>query len=233
MKIAILQCGEVSKESESQAGCNSEMIKAMFDVTEGFFEFESFDCQDGCYPDDIDDYDFYITSGSKAGVYEDKVWIQRLIKFVRQLDNKKKKLIGICFGHQIMAMACDGMVEKSENGWGVGVAVNRVVSNPEWMSEKRAALNLPVSHQDQIITVPEDAQIIAESDFCPFFMVQWNDHFLSTQGHPEWNREYSEIILARSKGTIPNQLFQSALSSLHIKSDNTLFKRWIMDFVRS
>lgn len=233
MKIAILQCGEVPKDSESQTGCNTEMIKAMFDGIEGSFEFESFHCQDGCYPDDIDDYDFYITGGSKAGVYEDKEWIQRLIKFVRQLDKKKKKLIGICFGHQIMAMACDGMVEKSEKGWGLGVAANRIVSNPEWTSEKKDALNLLVSHQDQIINVPDDAKIIAESDFCPFFVVQWNDHFLSTQGHPEWNREYSEILLTRRKGTIPDQLFESARSSLHTKPDNTLFARWVMDFVRS
>ena len=233
MKIAILQCGEVPKEFQSQISRNSEMIQDMFNAIDGSFEFESFNCQNGHYPDDIDQYDLYITTGSKAGVYENKAWIQKLIKFIRQLDAKKKKLIGICFGHQVMATACHGMVEKSGKGWGLGVAANRVINTPDWMSEKKNELNLLVSHQDQVVTLPKDAQVIAESDFCPFFVVQWRDHFLSTQGHPEWNRAYSEALMEERRGHVPSETIDSGLSSLHIEPDNGLFVRWIMDFIRS
>ncbi len=207
------------------------MIQNMFTVIGDSFEFESFNCQGGFYPEDIDEYDLYITTGSKAGVYENKAWIQKLIKFIQRLDAKKKKLIGICFGHQIMATACHGIVEKSEKGWGLGVAANRVVTTPDWMSEKKNELNLLVSHQDQIITLPEDAQVIAESDFCPFFIVQWSDHFLSTQGHPEWSRAYSEALMEERRGHVPPETIESAVSTLHIEPDNDLFMRWVMYFV--
>jgi GMP synthase-like glutamine amidotransferase len=232
MKVAILQCGEVLKQFGSKTGRRNEMVQDMFDVIDGDFEFENFDCQKDYFPDNVDSYDFYIITGSKAGVYENKRWIQTLIQFVQHLNDKKKKVIGICFGHQVIATACHGMVEKSEKGWGVGIAANRLVSAPEWMTETKNELNFLVSHQDQVTALPENAHVIAESDFCPFFIVQWNDHFLSTQGHPEWTKAYSEASMIKRKGIIPPERIESGLDSLYIEPDNGLFARWIIDFVR-
>lgn len=232
MKVAILQCGELLKQFRSKTGRRNEMIEDMFDVLDGGFEFDNFDCQKDHYPDDVDGYDFFIITGSKAGVYENKPWIKKLIQFVQHLNGKNKKVIGICFGHQVIAMACHGIVVKSEKGWGVGIATSRLVSIPGWASETKNELNLLVSHQDQVTTLPEEAYVIAESDFCPFFVVQWNDNFLSTQGHPEWTRTYSEASMMSRKGIIPDERIESALSSLHIEPDNGLFARWIIDFVQ-
>ena len=233
MKIAILQCGEVLKQFQSKTGRRNDMIQDMFGIIDGIFEFDNFDCQKAHYPEDVGGYDFFIITGSKAGVYENKTWIKKLIQFVQHLNDKKKKVIGICFGHQVIATACHGTVEKSEKGWGVGIATSRLVSAPGWTSEIKNELNLLVSHQDQVITLPEEAYVIAESDFCPFFVVQWNDNFLSTQGHPEWNRTYSEASMISRRGIIPDERIESALSSLHIEPDNGLFARWIIDFVRN
>jgi GMP synthase-like glutamine amidotransferase len=233
MKVAILQCGEALKQFRSKTGRRNDMIQDMFGIIDGIFEFENFDCRKAHYPDDVDGYDFFIITGSKAGVYENKTWIKKLIQFVQHLNDKKKKVIGICFGHQVIATACHGTVEKSEKGWGVGIATSRLVSSPEWASEIKNELNLLVSHQDQVTTLPEEAYVIAESDFCPFFVVQWNDNFLSTQGHPEWNRTYSEASMISRRGIIPDERIESALSSLHIEPDNGLFARWIIDFVRN
>ena len=151
---------------------------------------------------------------------------------MKLLDSHKKKLIGICFGHQIISMAYHDQVIKSEKGWGIGVAVNRIVTTPDWMSEKRPEFSLIVSHQDQVITLPEGAVVIAQSDFCPFFMVQWNDHFLSVQGHPEWNRAYSRTLMNERRAIIPPERIETGLESLSIKPDNALLARWIIDFVK-
>lgn len=231
MKVAILECDDVLEKFQPKFGHYRDMIRHMFGHLDTPFEFEVFDCRLGHYPENIDGYGFFITTGSKTSVYENKPWIQQLIKFVQHLDKHKKKLIGICFGHQAIAMAFDGMVEKSEKGWGVGVSVNRIVTIPDWMREKRKELNIIVSHQDQITSLPEEALVIAESDFCPFFMVQWNNHFLSIQGHPEWNSAYSRTLINNRRGLIPAERIAEGFASLDITPDNRLFTRWIMDFV--
>lgn len=232
MKVAILQCDHVLEKFQPQYISYSHMIQHMFDAIDDSLEFDIFDCQQGHYPEDASAYDFYITTGSKSGAYEDEPWIHQLIKFVQQLDHQKKKLIGICFGHQIIAMALHGKVAKSAKGWGVGVATNRIVSTPEWMSKKKSELNIIVSHQDQIEVISDGAIVIAETDFCPYFMLQWNDYFLSIQGHPEWHTEYSKTLMNHRRDRIPSDRIEAGLDSLKTEPDNALFTQWIMDFVR-
>ncbi len=208
------------------------MIEQMFDGIGVSLSFDTYDCRQGQLPEDINEYDFYLTTGCKASVYENLFWIQQLIEFVRQLDKHQKKLIGICFGHQIIAIARDGKVEKKDKGWGIGTASNRVISHPSWMSDAPTEINILVSHQDQITELPTDTLLIAESDFCPFFIVQWGDHFLSIQGHPEWSTDFSRVLINSKRTTIPVDRINAGLDSLKVEPDNGLFIQWIMRFVQ-
>lgn len=232
MKVAILQCDSVMEKLEPEFGSYSDMIRHMFDDIDESLEFEVFDCQQTCYPDDINDYEFYITTGSKASAFEEQDWIRQLIEFIQLLDAEKKKLIGICFGHQVIALALGGDVTRSDKGWGIGLASNRMVARPDWMTHSPSTLNIFVSHQDQVTLLPAGARVIAESDFCPFFMLQWNEHFLSIQGHPEWNREYCKALLKERRKNIETDRFAAAMLSLQSQADNRLFSQWILNFVR-
>lgn len=232
MKVAILQCDNVLEKFQSRFGDYPKMVEQMFAGVDLPLSFDSYDCRQGQFPSDINEYDFYLTTGSKASVYEDLDWIQQVIHFIKQLERHKKKLIGICFGHQLMAMAREGKVEKSNKGWGIGIAENRIVSKPEWMSGEPAGINILVSHQDQIVELPDNTLVIAESDFCPFFIVQWGDHSLSIQGHPEWSTEYSRTLINDRRAIIPADLVTAGLDSLTAEPDNSLFVQWIMEFVQ-
>ena len=232
MNIAILQCDDVLEKLRPDYGSYQHMIQHMFDDMEGSFNFEIFNCKQEQYPDDIHDFDLYITTGSKAGAYEDTPWIKQLIEFVRKLDHQQKKLIGICFGHQIIAIAKNQRVQRSPKGWGIGVAINRIVNTPAWMAKQKPALNIIVSHRDQIISLPSEARVIVESDFCPYFVVQWNRHFLSIQGHPEWNTNYSRSLMNERRAIIPAERIEMGLNSLCLEPDNKLFTKWILDFAR-
>ncbi len=233
MKAAILQCDNVLEKFQPRFGDYPKMVTQMFDGVDLPLSLDTYDCKQGQFPTDIYEYDFYITTGSKASVYDDLDWVQKLIRFIQQLDKKQKKLIGICFGHQLIAMAREGKVEKSDKGWGIGIASNRVVSNPEWMSKKTSEINILVSYQDQITILPDDTLVIAESDFCPFFIVQWGKHFLSIQGHPEWSTDYSRTLMNDRRAIIPSDIINIGLDSLKTEPDNALFVRWIMEFVQS
>lgn len=232
MKIAILQCDVVLDNLQREFVSYSHMIQRMFHAIDDTLDIEIFNCQLNQYPDAIDTFDFYITTGSRAGAYEDTEWIQQLIKFIQLLDQHQKKLIGICFGHQVIAMAKKQSVKPSDKGWGVGVAVNRIASSPDWMGETKSELNIIVSHKDQVVSLPEEATVIAESDFCPYFVVQWNKHFLSIQGHPEWNTGYSRALMNERRAIIPAERIEAGLNSLSLEPDNTLFTHWVLDFVK-
>ena len=231
MHVAIIQCDAVMSEFVAEFGNYTDMIKRMFSSVGADLEYRVFDSRQGEYPHDLDAWDFYITTGSKAGAYQDIPWIRQLISFVQRLDKQQKKLIGICFGHQIIAMARQGQVEKSLKGWGVGVAKNRVIAHPEWMKEPADELNIIASHQDQITRLPDDTRVIASSDFCPCFVVQWGNHFLSIQGHPEWLPAYSRALMNHRRDILGDELTDAGLASLAIAPDNALFTRWILDFV--
>ena len=230
-KVGILQCDEVMEKLQPQFGVYKDMIQQMFAEVAEPLEFDLFDCRQMEYPDDIDQYSFFITTGSRQCGYEQEPWIIALIDFVKKLDRQKAKLIGICFGHQVIAMACHGNVENSEKGWGIGVAENRVVSEPEWMTEGSDKLNILVSHQDQVKLLPDSAVVIAESDFCPYFVVQWSEHFLSIQGHPEWNRDYSRALMNERRTIIPAERIDEGFASLKHDVDYKKFVRWVIEFV--
>ena len=232
MRVAILQCDEVLEKFQPEFGSYVGMIEQMFESFDGAFAFDCYDCRKQQYPDDLDVYDFFITTGSRASVYDEEPWIQILIDFVKRLEKEKKKFIGICFGHQILAIAFNARVEKSAKGWGIGVATNRIVYTPQWMGEKKKNINIIVSHQDQIMSLPEGATVIAESDFCPFFIVQWNDQFLSIQGHPEWNRDYSKALMNERRKIISQPIIAAGFGSLVKVPDNARFIRWIIDFIK-
>jgi GMP synthase-like glutamine amidotransferase len=231
MKAAILKCDEVLEVFRPPFTDYSDMIQDMFAAVDDSIEFDIFDCRAGQYPDQPDAYDFFITTGSRAGAYEDLPWVKPLIEFIKQLDRKKIKLIGICFGHQVIAEALGGKVEKSDKGWGVGIASNSIVNTPAWMVPAKTELNILVSHQDQVIQLPEQAQVIARTDFCPNFFIQWSEHFISVQGHPEWQPEYSKALMNYRKNIIPHDTIEAAMQTLQTPADNRLFTQWMLNFI--
>jgi GMP synthase-like glutamine amidotransferase len=232
MKVAILQCDDVLDKFRPEFDNYPEMVTALLSAADGEMEFEVFNVQQGQFPANIRAWDLYITTGSKASAYEDLSWIRDLIGFVKQLDEAGQKLMGICFGHQIIALALGGSVEKSPKGWGIGVSENRICYQPAWMEKRPETLKLIVSHQDQVARLSEGSVVVAASDFCPHFMVQWNEHFLSVQGHPEWKRIYSRALIEHRRTIIPAERVEQGLVSLALEPDNRLFSSWILDFAR-
>lgn len=232
MKIAILQCDDVLKKFQPEYGNYPQMVVKLLQSIDSTLEIEIFDVQVGEYPDNINEWDLFITTGSKLSAYDDVDWVKNFIGFVQLLDNSEKKLFGICFGHQAIAMAVGGLVENSSKGWGVGISSNRVHFQPEWMIKGAAELNLIVSHQDQVIKLSDGAKVIAGNDFCPHFMVQWSPHFLSIQGHPEYSKDYFLILINQRRDIIPAQRFDEAMASLMTLPDTEMFGQWILDFAK-
>jgi len=233
MKLGILKTDEVRPEWVPEFGEYPDMFIALLGrVAPPDLEFRVYDVEKGEYPADIDEVDAYLITGSKSSVYDDKPWIATLIEFVQELDRRRKKLVGICFGHQLVAQALGGKTGKSPKGWGVGLHTHRFNTLPSWHDQGAPELDILVSHQDQVLVNAEGAQVLASSDFCENAVCQIGDHILTFQGHPEFISAYSKEIMEFRREMIGEQAYSNGMTSLVVEPQGERVARWILNFLR-
>lgn len=233
MKLGILKTDTVRPEWVPEFGEYPDMFIALLAREDPSIEFVTYDVEEGNYPDDIDEVDAYLITGSKSSVYDDKPWIAKLMDFVRELDARKKRLVGICFGHQIVAHALGGKTEKSPKGWGVGRHTHCFTRIPAWHDQQGAAFDILVSHQDQVIENARGAKVLASSDFCENAVVQVGEHILTFQGHPEFVAAYSREIMDFRRNTIGEDVYQVGVASLGKAHEGQRVAQWIVNFLKS
>ncbi|MCW8410285.1 GMP synthase [Legionella sp. PATHC035] len=231
MHIGILQCDEVEKGLMAIHGTYPEMYIKLLRQAEPNLTFKVYDARQDELPIDVDTADAYVITGSRHGVNDGFLWIAALEEFVRRLHESRKKVIGICFGHQLIAKALGGTVIKSPKGWGVGMSINKMTQHKSWMSPSLNQLNLLVSHQDQVVALPSEAEVLATSDFCPFYMLQIRDNLLTVQGHPEFSKSYSQALIELRKNRLGMELVERGLQSLQQPCNDTVFAEWIVHFL--
>ncbi|TLF48194.1 GMP synthase [Halomonas urmiana] len=232
MVIGLLQCDDVAPELREAHGNYPEMFEALFHRVDPTLAFRVWRCLDGEIPDNVEAVDAWLTTGSKFGVNDELPWIAALEAFVRDLWAAGKPLVGICFGHQLLAKALGGEVVKSDRGWGVGLSFNRVTQHADWMVPWQPGLDLLVSHQDQVVRLPPGARVLGGSDFCPCYLMQLGEHFLGVQGHPEFTKAYSRDLMALRADLVGRHRVRQGEASLSAAVDDTLMVRWILAFVR-
>ena len=166
-------------------------------------------------------------TGSDAGVYDGLPWINDLMVFLRNA-RRSSKLIGICFGHQVMAQAFGSSVIKSPKGWGIGLHRYELHARPYWMDDA-AAVAVPASHQDQVVTLPSDARVIASSEFTPYAGLDYGGA-ISFQFHPEFSPAFATALIEANRDRY-GALATSAIQS-HLEPDDCArVGRWIGRFL--
>ena len=140
-------------------------------------------------------------------------------------------MVGVCFGHQVMAEALGGHVEKSEKGWGAGLHRYAMIRPKPW-TDNVATIASPASHQDQVVVQPPDTEVIARSEFTPFAVLAWtNRPAISFQFHPEFSPEFAKALIERRYDLVPEP--EAAISSLDAPNDNARVGGWIRRFLEA
>ena len=117
MRIGILNTDTLKTEFDTKYGQYPAMFSKVLMHAEPKIKIYSYEVQNGEYPDELDECDAYLITGSKVSAYDDLPWIIELKNFIRTLHQHQKKLVGICFGHQLIAEALGGSVERATEGW--------------------------------------------------------------------------------------------------------------------
>jgi GMP synthase-like glutamine amidotransferase len=239
MHIGILKTDAVRPEWVSEFGEYPDMFERLVLAADPSATFSVWDVEEGVYPSDsdVDTVDGFIITGSKSSAYADKEWIRNLERLVQELHAKRKKMVGICFGHQVIARALGGTVAKSDKGWGVGVNVYNVSELPvqgddEIRGGGSGFLKLVASHQDQVTVLPPGARTLVSNDHCENAGFVIGEHVLTLQGHPEFSAEYSEAIMAFRHDMIgAERVSQGRASLVTHQHEGPRVARWMVDFL--
>lgn len=178
MKIGLLIPGHAPEEVQAQLGDYADMYERLL-AGKGF-DFARWWVVDNDFPEGPEAADAWLIGGSRHGVYEDHAWIPPLESLIRAIIASGRPLVGVCFGHQIIAKALGGRVEKYAGGWALG---------PTLYDFGDTTLKLNAWHQDQVVTLPAGAEVIASNAFCRYAGLRIGDSVLTVQPHPEYDAD--------------------------------------------
>lgn len=191
----------------------------------------TFNVVDGQYPPAGERFDAYLVTGSKADAFADEPWIVTLRRYLSSRYRAGDKLLGICFGHQLLALLLGGRCGRAQQGWGIGVHRYELLAHKPWMTPRRAGFDLLVSHQDQVSQLPQGAQLLASSPFCAVAAYCIGDQVLCFQGHPEFVSDYAGALMDLRREQYAPQVYRTAQASLVAGHDGVLVAEWMMRFV--
>ena len=232
MKIGILNSDTVQIDGAAEFGQYPEMFSKVFWTLDPNIQFKTYEVQYNDYPQDLNECDAYLITGSKASCYDNVQWIHALKEFIKALHKNKKKLIGVCFGHQIIAEALGGSVRKSPNGWHAGVDSISLNNDALEYGDQGKKYNLVFSHQDEVKRLPRNATLIAESASCPIGMFLIENHIFCTQGHIELDKKFARMIYDFRKKQIGDSKHQHACETLEMQTDEHEVAKSLLEFIK-
>lgn len=230
MRISIIETGRPAGDLGAKHGAYPAMFKALLAPHLPAIDCPSWAALDGEALPGATDCQGYLITGSAYSSYEDLDWIPPLERFIRECRDAGTPLMGICFGHQIVAQALGGRVEKAEIGWGVGVHTYETVDPAPWMDGDPPTFSNVVSHQDQVVDLPAGAKVLARSDFCPAAALSIGDRIFTLQSHPEMSADFARDLYEFRRDRIGSDRIDAAQASLDRPIDADRVAGWIAKF---
>ncbi|HPE25916.1 MAG TPA: type 1 glutamine amidotransferase [Albidovulum sp.] len=222
MLIGILQTGQAPEVLRTEMGDYPDMFVRL--LANRGLTFKSFHVEGMEFPKDVHECDGWLITGSRHGAYEDHPFIRPLEDFIRKAFAERVPVVGICFGHQIIAQALGGKVEKFRGGWAVGP------QNYDFGTEK---VNLNAWHQDQVVERPAAAEVVGSNAFCENAALLYGDRAFTVQAHPEYGNDFIDgLMRTRGKGLVPDALMEDARARFSDRNSSAAIADRIADFFK-
>ena len=233
MHVGLLACDEVAERFQHIAGGYQQMFERLLSPHIYGLRVTRFDAQALSLPADARMCDAWITTGSRASVYDDVPWIGMLERFVRKVADTDRPFVGICFGHQLLARSLGAEVKRAPGGWGVGVLPTSVVRREAWMLPARSTVRLQYMHADQVTEPPGGATLLGEAPNCPVAMFQSGPRLLGIEAHPEFPAAYARALIEDRRSRIGEPVAEDALARVDDPTDSDVVGAWIARFIDS
>lgn len=235
MKLTLLHVGLTPPAMQDDFSTYPPQFQNMFEDAGAEMTFDSIYVLEGEPFPSIASVEGVVITGSAAGVYEDHEWMAPLRDFIKQAYAAKIPMLGVCFGHQIMADALGGHVGLSEKGWGLGrqeYVVNDIAGAQTALGENIA---IAASHKDQVKVPPADAEVFLSSPFAPNAgLVYKNGAAISVQPHPEFGLEFSRgLVELRRNNPLSDEEVRAMDATLDAPVDNTKMAKYLAQFLKN
>ncbi|MDE2444533.1 MAG: type 1 glutamine amidotransferase [Alphaproteobacteria bacterium] len=230
MKIGILVTNTDTSTFAQNHPRDGEKFTALVHGIRPQWQCAVYNCVEGRFPEHLAECDGYIIGGSPASVNDADPWIATLLSLIKKLDETHTPVVGCCFGHQAIAKALGGKVEKNPGGWGFGVAQTKVIAPKSWMSPQIAHISLYAAHTEQVTTMPPQAEIWGGSDFCPVGGFVIGHHVMTTEYHPEMTKDFFVGLIHAFEKYVGRNMAQEALRQSITAAQGPLFAEWMANF---
>ncbi len=231
IRLGILQTNHDKSEEVGDAfPDDAHRFRDLFDALDVRFQYRIYMTIGGELPQSLDEQDAFLITGSPLSVLDKHIFTDDLLEFIRLSDAAQKPLLGACFGHQAIALALGGKVEKSPAGYNVGIEETRFHSKRSWMEPDHDSLPLYVFHEDQVTQLPEGCELLGSSKNCKIASFAKGEHIFTIQAHPEFSPEFMHCVLRYTQSSMPAKAVSDAYASLENKQLGDVFATWSSNF---
>lgn len=230
MRLAILDADVLREELRPRYHSYGQMFVELIQRRGLDWRAEVFTVIRGEYPDSPEPYGAFLITGSQYDAFSDEPWVVRLREYVRDLYRRGRPLVGICFGHQLLAQALGGEAGRNRAGWGLGVMRYALEETPPFV-DGGDSVPLIVSHRDQVLALPPGSRRLLSNDFCPNAGFYQSERLLAFQGHPEFSADYARALMHYRRGQAPEAVLARAEASLDQPHQGDRVAGWIGRFV--
>jgi GMP synthase-like glutamine amidotransferase len=227
-RIGIVVCDHFPADTKAVAGGDvGDLHRRLLGGVEPGLELEEYDATSGALPAP-DTCDAWVITGSRADAHGRSPWVLDLLEWIRHAADRAR-MAGICFGHQAVAQALGGQVERAAGGWTVGPQVLELDGTP-WFEPATVTIN--AMHRDEVTRLPPGVSSLGHGTTAaaPAFIV--HDRILCIQDHPEFEPTLTSHLINRRRDRIDPALAEAGLARCQtVPTDGHLVGRWMVDFL--
>jgi GMP synthase-like glutamine amidotransferase len=235
MRLCILENDDLDPPMVERYTRVAGLFERLFEQVGYQGTMDTFSARHGEYPDSFAPYDAVLLTGSRADSFSDEPWVVTLRQQVTRLLQAQHTLIGVCFGHQLIAHCLGAPVGRAPQGWRTGRQSYEWLGQPEQLGRSpgaRAPLGLLASHQDQVLALPPGATLLATQPECPVAAYAVGDQVFCIQPHPEFTPEMSAFLLNKRRAHLGEDHYQRSMGSLPEPHDGLALARFMIQFVQ-
>lgn len=235
MHLCILENDDLDPPLAQRYSRVAAMFERLFAQAGYKGRIDTFSARHGQYPVSFAAYDAVLLTGSRADSFSDEPWVVTLREQVARLLQDQHKLLGVCFGHQLIAHCLGAPVQRAPRGWRVGRQAYDWLGAPEHLGlapGQAAQVALLASHQDQVLALPPGATLLATQADCPVAAYALGDQVFCIQPHPEFTPEVSAFLLDKRRALMGEPLYEQSMGSLSEPHDGLALARFMIRFVQ-
>ncbi|TGO23433.1 hypothetical protein BPAE_0132g00030 [Botrytis paeoniae] len=242
LRIAILECDTPLQNTNSKYGGYGGVFTSLLyrgasslspPLPESSLQITKYDVVTLQEYPSLSSIDAVLISGSRHTSFDSDAWIVKLVEFVKGvLAQERVRLVGVCFGHQIIGRALGVKVDRSDRGWEVSVTpVELTGKGKEIFGLEK--LNIFQMHKDIIYEYPPEVEQLAYTDKCATQGMYISKKLITVQGHPEFTEEIvRELLEARhASGVFDDETYRDAVGRVNKEHDGVKVAQAFLKFI--